>query len=379
LTCMYIMILWSIKYVFCDCFMPKYNGIQKKRNRWYWYIYHDNTVTWSSGGFKTAVDAARDRVRAHERITKNTYVPSKKISVTRFIEQYTKDYAFPNLRKSTVKKFESISRLYVVPTLGSMKLQDVKLLHIQRVFNKVKREHTPNVAYQVMRTLRKIFNKAVEWEILEKNPMAYFRISTPTKAEHSILTPKQLFELVDRLSGMDKYVVALAGFTALRRSEIFGLMWQDVDFNNNTLSLKRQFLDGEIAPLKTEASRAVIPIWPKLTKMLKEWRLQCQSFKWVFHGKGDKPYAPESWVSKRWSRIRREHDLPQDLRFHDLRHTFASILFSKGIDVGDVQKLLRHSSYRTTVDVYRHLLPDQLSKALKTLDELSIEHSIEHG
>lgn len=143
----------------------------------------------------------------------------------------------------------------------------------------MRQERTPNVAYQTMRTLRKIFNKAVEWEILQKNPRSCFRISTPSKTEHSILTPKQLFELVDGLSGMDKYVVALAGFTALRRSEIFGLMWQDVNFNNNTLHLRRQFLDGEISLLKTEASRAVIPIWPKLTKMLKEWRLQCQSFK----------------------------------------------------------------------------------------------------
>ena len=164
---------------------------------------------------------------------------------------------------------------------------------------------------------------------------------------------------------MDKYVVAVASFTAMRRSEIFGLMWQDIDFNKNTLSLRRQFLDGEISPLKTEASKATIPIWPRLTKMLKEWRLQCKSFKWVFQGKGGKPYSPESWASKRWSRIRKEYNLQEDLRFHDLRHTFASIMFSEGVAVGDVQKLLRHSSYRTTVDIYRHLLPDQLNNALK--------------
>jgi integrase len=59
---------------------------------------------------------------------------------------------------------------------------------------------------------------------------------------------------------MDKYVIDLAGFTALLRSEIFGLMWQDIDFNNNTLNLRRHFLDGEIFPLKTESSSATIPI-----------------------------------------------------------------------------------------------------------------------
>ena len=84
-------------------------------------------------------------------------------------------------------------------------------------------------------------------------------------------------------------------------------------------------------------------------------------------------------MSKRWSRIREEYNLPKDLRFHDLRHTFASIMFSEGVDIGDVQKLLRHASYRTTVDVYRHLLPNQLNKALKILDRLSIEHSKEHS
>ena len=359
--------------------MPKYRGIQKKRNRWYWYIYHDNTVTWSHGGFMTAEEAARDRAIANEKIKKGTYMLTAKVTVTNFIKQYVKDYAIPNLRKSTVRKFEGIVRLYIAPNIGRIKLQDLKPLHIQKLLNKVKRERTPTVVYQVMRTLRKILNKAIEWEIIEKSPMLRFKISLPPRTEHSILTPKQLFELIDNLSGMDKYVVAIAGFTAMRRSEIFGLMWQDIDFNKNTLSLRRQFSDGEISPLKTEASKATIPIWPRLTRMLKEWRLQCRSFKWVFQGRGDKPYSPESWVSKRWSRIREEYNLPKDLRFHDLRHTFASIMFSEGVDIGDVQKLLRHASYRTTVDVYRHLLPNQLNKALKILDRLSIEHSKEHS
>jgi integrase len=95
-----------------------------------------------------------------------------------------------------------------------------------------------------------------------------------TEKEYSISTPKQLFDLVNNLKGRDKYIVAVAGFTAMRRNEIFGLHWQDIDLKNNLINIKRQFYMGEVHTVKTKKSKAEIPIWPRLTKMLKEWKLQ---------------------------------------------------------------------------------------------------------
>ncbi len=100
--------------------------------------------------------------------------------------------------------------------------------------------------------------------------------------------------------------------------------------------------------------------------------------KWVFPGKGSKPLYPDTWIAKHFRRILRESDI-SPMRFHDLRHTFVSILIGEGVPTGDVQKLARHASYQTTMDIYRHLLPDQLEKGLNHLDVLlqNIEESIE--
>jgi integrase len=124
-----------------------------------------------------------------------------------------------------------------------------------------------------MRTLRKILNKAVEWELITRSPLKT-RIPPAPKGKHPILTPDQLFPLVEGLKGRDKYIVALAGFAGLRRGEIAGLQWQDIDFDNNTIHLVRQYTDGRLEDLKTSDSEATVPIWPKLSKMLKEWKLQ---------------------------------------------------------------------------------------------------------
>jgi len=197
------------------------------------------------------------------------------------------------------------------------------------------------------------------------------------RKEHPILTPEQLFYLVDNLQGRDKYIVALAGLAGLRRSEIFGLMWEDFDFKNNRIDLQRQYINGELTPLKTESSRVVIPIWKKLTKLMMEWKLQSGSPIWVFKGRGNKPFSAESWCSDEWVQIRKRFNLPERLRFHDLRHTFASILLAQGTSVANVQKLLRHASYQTTIDIYRHLLPNQLESVLESFDRLYIEQTIE--
>ena len=163
------------------------------------------------------------------------------------------------------------------------------------------------------------------------------------------------------LQGREKYVVALAGFAGLRRGEIFGLQWGDIDFKASTITLRRQNIEGEILQyLKGKKKGVMIPIWGNLAHMLKIWKLQSGSPLWVFLNNQRKPMIGRSWVRRYWTEMKKKYELPDDLRFHDLRHTFASILLAEGAQPGDVQKLMRHASVQTTIDIYRHILPGQL-------------------
>lgn len=118
-----------------------------------------------------------------------------------------------------------------------------------------------------------------------------------------------------------------------------------------------------------------IPIWSRLSRILMEWRLQSGSPEWVFQGHGDKPLSGEGWHNKHWQAIKTACNLPARLRFHDLRHTFASIMLAGGAAPGDVQRLLRHSSYGTTMDIYRHIMPGQLERNFEIFNLGSGEQS----
>jgi len=118
----------------------------------------------------------------------------------------------------------------------------------------------------------------------------------------------------------------------------------------------------------------MIPIWDHLAILLKTWKLQCGSHTWLFKSKKfDKTLRPERWRQLQWIRIKKEYELPNNLRFHDLKHSFATILLTLGADKGDVQKLLRHKSISITMDIYRHLQPKTLSRVFEIFDSLSGE------
>lgn len=357
--------------------MPKYRGVQKKGNLWYWYIDYQRKRIYSRG-FNTAEEASQDRAQAESRLKTGTYISTHKITFDQFFEQYLEEHAHVNMRPTTVYCLEGRVRNHVLPRIGDMKLQDLKPYHIEKLKNILARETSPFVTFNTMCDVRKILNKAVRWDMIYINPLSRIDFPKKPKTEHSILPPAELFDLIDGLEGYPKYVVAIAGFTGMRRSEIFGLQWEDINFDDGTITLERQWHHGAARPLKTDISRGTIPVCPTLIRMLKEWKLRSGSPKWVFPSHPNaKPLSPEGFTSKVWPEIRKEFNLPADFRFHDLRHTFASILLALGERMENVQNLMRHSNYSTTMNVYRHLLPNQLETALKSLDALYMEKNVE--
>ena len=163
--------------------------------------------------------------------------------------------------------------------------------------NVIVRDKSPNIAYDTMRTLRKILNRAVEWDFLAVNPLKT-RLPGEPKSEHPILDPARLFEMIDQLDGQDKCIIATAGYVGLRRSEIAGLKWSDFNFKVLTLNLQRQYSAGQVVifrdkkVLKTESSRSRIPLWSRYVMLMKRWKLQCGSPEWVFKGRKGKLLFP---------------------------------------------------------------------------------------
>jgi integrase len=138
-----------------------------------------------------------------------------------------------------------VCRNHIIPEIVNKKLQDLKPIDIVQFQNKLMKNKTASVAHNTMRILRKILNKAIEWEYISSNPIKG-KLPPAPKTEHPVLTLDELFNMIRNLHGRDKYVVALAGFAAFRISEIFGLKWSDIDFKRNTITIRRQFINGKI-------------------------------------------------------------------------------------------------------------------------------------
>jgi len=132
----------------------------------------------------------------------------------------------------------------------------------------------------------------MEWEIIQYNPIKGKLPQEPV-TEHPTVQPEELFKMIRELKGREKIIVSLGALAGMRIGEIFGFKWDDIDFKENTIYIRRQYSSGIIGPVKTTGSRAIIPIWDKMALMLKEWRLQSGYPEWVFKGSHDKPLRPE--------------------------------------------------------------------------------------
>jgi len=343
--------------------MPKYPGVQKKGRLWYWYINYQHKRYWSRG-FATAEDATRDRIKEQGRINAGIRVDDR-ITFGDFSKIYLRDHIKGRLRRGTYELRESCLRLYILPLLGSLRLRDIRSYHIERLQNELLKTQSVNNVRKVMNTLRNVFRRAEIWEFIGTNPALKVDMPKPERTEKKILTPEQFIILLENTTDLrDRLIISLAAMAGLRKGEIFGLMWKDVNLRTGTLNLERQWSQYRISPLKTDKSKSTLPLLEEAVLLLKEWKLKCGSMRWVFPAKGERqPIDSNYWYRARYKPLLKSAGLP-DVTLHSLRHSFASIAIASGVSVADLQALMRHSNYRITMDTYTHTLPGQLESAL---------------
>jgi integrase len=170
-----------------------------------------------------------------------------------------------------------------------------------------------------------------------------------------VATTAQVWALYEAMPDGMKPVILLGAFAGLRVGEIAALRTVDVDFMRGVISPAIQYPD---APLKTEMSKTPVPIPVDLALELNRVPAEWGSDTLVVgaYGRAVAPYTIETAFRKARESV---VDLPEGFRVHDLRHYFASLLISAGLDIKTVQKRMRHSSAKTTLDVYGHMWPDK--------------------
>ena len=153
-------------------------------------------------------------------------------------------------------------------------------------------------------------------------------------------------------------MVLIAASTGLRQSELFGLRWGDIDFAQGSMSVTRSIVYGVVGSCKTESSQKPVPLHPLLAEALSQWREQCAYTKpddWVFASKryrGRRPYWGQAILRKYVRPVAQRVGIQKRIAWHTFRHTYSTLLRSVGTEFKVMQELLRHSSLRSTLDIY---------------------------
>ncbi|HEX2180673.1 MAG TPA: site-specific integrase, partial [Rubrobacteraceae bacterium] len=254
------------------------------------------------------------------------------------------------------------------------RLDRLNALQVQAVYGrKLEAGLSPRTVEIVHATLHKALKQAVAWSLVPRNVSAAATTPRPTRPEIGPLSREQARELLeaaqgDRLEAL--YVLAVT--TGMRQGELLGFQWRDVDLEGAALKVNRSIYEGIVSPPKTGAGRRTIRLSDTAVSALKRHRIGTTRVRisgWVFPSATGTPIGHQNLRKRSWKPLLERAGLPHSVRFHDLRHTCATLLLSSGIPIKVVSEMLGHASVAITLDTYSHVLPDMQESAAKAMDE----------
>jgi integrase len=317
-------------------------------------------------------------------------IPSGRRTVGQFMHTWLESIKPPVVRPRTWQNYELLTRLHVAPALGAVHLAKLEPQTIQAMLAvKLQEGLAPMTVRHIRTVLRRALNLALKWRQLSYNPASLVELPTVDRHEIKPLTEEEARQLLDAAKESRlEVLLVLALRLGLRRGELVGLRWDDVRFDDRQLAVVRsiQRVTGQpLAPaaLKTAGSRRNIALPEEVLKALRthhtrqlEARLMAGAA-WmanglVFPNSRGKPLEPRA-VNTLFKRVAKKAGLPASTRFHDLRHTCATLLLERGADMYQVSRLLGHSSLGITADIYAHVTQGMKRGLVEKMDAILAE------
>lgn len=260
---------------------------------------------------------------------------------------------------TTIQSYLDYFRSRILPTWKDFALDDVKSVAVEKWLRGL--TLAPASKAKIRNHMSALYSHCIRHELYDKlNPIAAVRQSAVRLSDPDILTVDEMREILANIHPPAiKMMVATASASALRRSEVRGLKWADVDLDACWFTLQRGYVSQAETKMKTKASRKGVEMLPALAAALLTWREHTpynQDNDWVFaspftHGK--RPYWPDSALKDHIKPAAAIAGIVKRVTWHTFRHSFASLLGQKGESVKTVQELLRHATSRITQDVYQ--------------------------
>ena len=317
-------------------------------------------------------------------LEKGVPVPTGKLTVAEHLNQWIEGYVKTNCSARTLDAIQSIATHHLIPSLGHIQLKQLQAPAIQAYYGKACEKLSARSVHYHHRILKQSLKYAVRQGYLGRNPCELVDPPSPRKKAMRTLTPSELEVLLEHASSDRFYpVIYTAVSTGLRQAELLGLSWRDIDLDYLSISVNKVLYKRrgvcQFNEPKTTHSRRRVSMTPKLACFLREYKLERERLcresgkeltldGLVFANGEGKPFDP-GVLSHTFNKIARKAGL-SNVRFHDLRHTFASLMFLRGAKPKVISEALGHSSVAFTMDVYSHIIEGMQQDAMVLLDEV---------
>lgn len=305
-------------------------------------------------------------------------------TVASWLRTWYELYAKPNVRTATANRYKLIIEQYTVPRIGNIKLKKLTTQHLQKLYKELLESGRIHVGkgqdnglstttvHSVHLMLHCALERAVKERLISRNPCEDCIVPKPRKLDMKILTPEHMkayLEAADRRGLLPMFYLELV--SGLRKGELVALRWDDVDIRQRTISVSKQYVrnpDGslELTRPKTENSVRLVSIPQTAVDLLIQEHDKHPDSPYLFPSPlTGEMYHPDSVVNLH-KKILQDAGL-EHLRFHDLRHTFATTALQNGVDVKTVSAMLGHFDAGFTLRTYTHATRQKQDEAAQTM------------
>ncbi|MGX2959478.1 tyrosine-type recombinase/integrase [Peribacillus sp. JNUCC 23] len=337
-------------------------------------------------GFVSKEVAVKAYVDAKSEVLGESFVDLSSMRYEQFMDEYLQERKI-SLQTSTYETHLIFYEKHIQPRLGKMKLQDIKHMQIQRIINElVDEKYSPETVHLIYRIMYGSLKKAVLIKLIKDNPCTGATLPKKHKREMSIWTLEEVNYFLQEAPHVTRVTRCLIGFqlgllAGLRQGEILGLRWKDIDFDKGIIYIRQTLTQSaEIkSGAKNKSSIRSLTIPNRLLTELKIHRklidyeksncnIRYQDNDLVLPTRYGAPMIPRNF-RKEFYNLTDHLDLPR-IRFHDTRHTHASLLIQQNVNVKLIADRLGHKDIETTLNTYSHVLPDMQRSVSDKLDEI---------
>ncbi|POB09495.1 tyrosine-type recombinase/integrase [Sulfobacillus sp. hq2] len=325
-----------------------------------------------------------------------TLVTTQRITLNEYLDQWLEAAAKPRLRPQTSEDYKAILNRYVRQPLGYRRLSTIQPLDLQKLYSEMlERGLSPRTIRYTHVILSSALKQAVRWQMLSQNPADKVSVPKQQRREMHALNPeetKRFLSAAESSRWLTLFQFALV--TGMRPEEYFGLRWEDIDWHNGRVQVKRVLVRPKgggwrFDEPKTKKGRS-IPIPQTLVASLKTLKVEqakqrlSLGERWKDHGlvftaENGEPIHHSNFTARHFKPILKAAGLAENIRLYDLRHTCATLLLVAGENPKVVSERLGHASITLTLDTYSHVLPTLQQQATSKLESLLFGNGTQVG